>query len=107
MKNNSLTVLLVVVAATVGVPGYLLAAGCDPASGCCGTGQNYVSQQLFPNLTAPYQVSPRTVATPLPTTNTKNAVSTVRKAPVAQSETAPIVPVAQQPSGQSLEVLAL
>jgi hypothetical protein len=60
MKNFRFTALLVVIVfATVGVPGHITAAGCDPASGCCGSSQTFVGRQIFPNSEVP---SPPSVA---------------------------------------------
>jgi hypothetical protein len=106
MKRLRVTALLVVIVlAAVGAPGYVIAAGCDPASGCCGTGQTYVGQQLFPNPAAPYQVSPDAAASPRQTTKPANVVSTVKKTPVAQSKTAPVFPLAPKVAGNVLDIL--
>lgn len=106
MKRVSLTTLLVViVSASVGVPGYVAAGACDPGSGCCGAGQTYVGRQLFPNPAASYRVSPGAAASSRQTTKPTNSVSAVKKTPAAQSKSARVFPLAPQAAGHVLEVL--
>lgn len=102
MKQLRFTALMVViVSATMGAPGYVAAAGCDPASGCCGTGQTYEGQQLFPNQTIPAQVSVSPVARPPQNIRATNVAGGVRKARAVQVKAKPVVPVAQQSADRS------
>jgi hypothetical protein len=97
MKKLSFTALLVViVAATWSVPGYLSAQGCDPSSGCCGAGQTYVGRQLFQNQGVPSQASVRPAAKPQQPMKANNATGSTRKTLSTQTRTEPIVPAALQ-----------
>jgi hypothetical protein len=108
MNKLSLSALLfAIVSATVGVPGYVAAAGCDPASGCCGTGPTYVGQQLFPNSARPFQVNVGPAANPTQPMKATNVISSVKKARAAQTQTTPMVPGAPKVPGRSREALTL
>jgi hypothetical protein len=106
MNKLSLTALMVViVSATMGAPGYVAAAGCDPASGCCGTGQTYVGQQLFPNQAIPAQVSVSPVARPPQNIRATNVAGGVRNARAVQVKAQLVVPMTQQRVDRSPEAL--
>jgi hypothetical protein len=107
MKALCLTALsVVIVSATLGVPGYAIAAGCDPASGCCGIGQPYTGWQHFTNPAAPFPVSTGMAPSPSQFTNATNAAGAVRKAPVAQIKSVPAAPVAPQGGAHVPEILS-
>jgi hypothetical protein len=106
MKKLSLTALLaVIVSAMVGVPGYVAAAGCDPGSGCCGNGQTYVGQQLFPNPAVPAQTSVSPAANRPQPMRAGNVMNSTRKTQAAQTKATPIVPLPLQAARQSPEAL--
>jgi len=108
MNKLSLTALLVaMLSATVGVPGYVTAADCCPGSGCCGPGQTYVGQQLFPNPAgyAPVGIGP--AARPPQTMNATNVPGSGKKARGAQTKAKPALPLAPQGAMQSPSVVTL
>jgi hypothetical protein len=105
MRKLSLTALLVaILSATVVLPGYVAAAGCDPASGCCGTGQSYVGQQLFAVPGGPSQVTYGPAPIPRQSTSAPKVDSTAGKARAAQTKTGPVIPVVPQFTSESLQV---
>jgi hypothetical protein len=103
------TFLAVIVFTAVGAPANVDAAGCCPGSGCCGTGQTYVGQQLFPNPAAPAPVSMSPAANPpqvMKSTKPINVSASARKTAAAQSQSAaPIASSTQQAARESLEAL--
>jgi len=104
MKKSSLTALLVViVSGMVGAHMYAAAAGCDPGSGCCGTGQTYVGQPLFANPAGPYHVNIVPAANPPQPMNAKQVIGSPRTTRAAQSKATPIVPLTQPAAGKSTE----
>jgi hypothetical protein len=100
MKLSMTALLVVMVSATVAVPGHVAAGCCDPGSGCCGTGQTYVGQQLFPNPAVPAQTSVNLAASPPQNTRATNVAGVARKKQAAQVTTQ-IVPLPLQAAGHS------
>ena len=105
MKKLRLTALLIaVLSVMVSVPGYVAAAGCDPGSGCCGTGQTYVGQQLFAVPGAPAQVGFGPAASPPQSGSVTNRVGATAKTQTVRTKSAPRIPSVPQFKAESLEV---
>jgi hypothetical protein len=85
MRKLSLSALLaVIVWSTIGGPA--AAADCCPGSGCCGSGQTYVGNQLFPNPAGPFQVGNAPAASALHPIKSAETHRAAGKRQAAQAE---------------------
>jgi hypothetical protein len=96
MKKSALVFVSVAIVSTViALPVCVMGQACDPASGCCGSGQSYGGQPLFPNA-GNVQINPNQLGNnPLPVKPVK-APANKKKLPTSKINSTPASQYAQR-----------